>query len=150
MRKDQSEIKERVNKQSNIRYSERTKTRIPSAPPLQFSAFSSSNFCARVIYIEKMAPDESLYVVFSRKAGEKPGFWYEGSWGSCGCMSFTLYGRLESGCTRPRVGRKFPRHLGKLCSNPPCPVTPVAPGSHYRSVHSHRVSSRQLPVSNYL
>ena len=67
--------------------SERTKTRIPSAPPFQFSAFSSSNFCARVTYIEKMAPEESLYVVFSRKAGEKPGFWHEGSWGSCDCMS---------------------------------------------------------------
>jgi hypothetical protein len=37
--------------------------------------------------MEKMAPEESLYVVFSRNAGEKAGFWYEDSWGLCGCMS---------------------------------------------------------------
>jgi hypothetical protein len=98
MRKDQSEIKERVRKQLNSRDSGRTKTRMPSAPPFQFSAFSSSNFCARVIYIEKMAPEESLYVVFSRKAGEKPGFWYEDCWGLCGCMSLHEIGeRLDSG-----------------------------------------------------
>jgi hypothetical protein len=87
MRRGQSEIKERVNRQSNRRDLGRTKTRMPSAPPFQFSAFSSSNFCARLIYIEKIAPEESLYVVFSRKAGEKPGFWHEESWGSCDCMS---------------------------------------------------------------
>ena len=41
----------------------RTKTRMPSAPPFQFSTFfSSSNFCTRVIYIEKMAPEGSLWV----------------------------------------------------------------------------------------
>jgi hypothetical protein len=33
-----------------------------------------------------MAPEESLYVVFSGITGEGPGFWYEEFWESLGCM----------------------------------------------------------------
>ena len=33
-----------------------------------------------------MAPEESLYVIFSGTAGERPGFWYENSWGACNRM----------------------------------------------------------------
>ena len=43
----------------------RTNMRVLSATPFQFSTLSSSNFCAWVIYIEKIAPEESLYVAFS-------------------------------------------------------------------------------------
>ena len=38
----------------------RTKMRMPSAPPFQFSTFSVSNFSARVIYMEKMGPEGSV------------------------------------------------------------------------------------------
>lgn len=44
---------------------EHTKRRIPFACPSQLSAFSLSNFWPLAIYIEKMAPEESLYVGFS-------------------------------------------------------------------------------------
>ena len=53
----------------------RTKTRMPSAPPFQFSTFfSSSIFCTRVIYIEKMAPEGSLWVVSFGGVVSSPGY----------------------------------------------------------------------------
>jgi len=50
-----------------------------------------------------MAPEESLYVVFAGRAGEKPGFWYEDSceWGAC---NFMLLHKKCNLCGRNRLG----------------------------------------------
>jgi hypothetical protein len=54
-----------------------------------------------------MAPEESLYVLFSEMVGEIPGsgFWYEDSRGSCDCMS------LHS-----KLGEKGAQLGGKGCT----------------------------------
>ena len=58
-----------------------------------------------------MAPEESLYVVFSGKEGGKPGFWYEDPWGARNCM--LLHKNLAEACAA-RVQQTEIHSLGGL------------------------------------
>lgn len=87
---------------------ERTKRRIPLACPSQLSASSLSNFCALLMYIKKMAPEESLYVGFS--GAMPPVLWDDGC-----CKVAMIAGwdgeTSHGGCAQEEISKIDDNHI---------------------------------------